>query len=81
MKNLLVLAALLTALAFVGCSTYYPVAVTENPIGSKVGETSMNDGGILQAAKNGGITKIATVDYKETRFLWFTSRTYIVSGE
>jgi hypothetical protein len=56
------------ALLFAGCSTtrYELVAVTNNPIGSKVGEASIREGGIYQAAKNGGIKKIAVVEKRIT---------------
>jgi hypothetical protein len=36
---------------------------------------------IAQAAKNGGITKIATVDVKSQNFLLFTKNSLIVTGE
>ncbi|MDG1238697.1 MAG: TRL domain-containing protein [Flavobacteriales bacterium] len=51
-----------------------PLLVTDNPIGSKTGEasyrlnifglptTKVSNVGAAQAAKNGGITKIATID-------------------
>jgi|TARA_B100001175_G_C19196310_1_gene489160 hypothetical protein len=36
---------------------------------------------IADAAKNGGITKIATVDVKKQNFLLFTKNSIIVTGE
>jgi hypothetical protein len=82
MRKVLVLGAIVIGIALAGCSTYLPMAVTDNPIGSKVGEVSFKEGGVLQAAQNGNITKIATVDYKVTSFLGIPiSQTYIVSGE
>ncbi len=58
---------------FVSCvSVKAPVSVTNQEIGSKTGEaTGMVilglfgdvDAGIVQAAKNGGITKISTVEF------------------
>ena len=63
-------------LGVVSCSPIItdPLIVTDNPVGSKVGEASYRlnifglptekdaNVGVAQAAKNGGITKIATVD-------------------
>jgi hypothetical protein len=59
----------LMALLFAACASttrYELVEVTNNPIGSKVGEASIKEGGIYQAAKNGGITKIAVVERRIT---------------
>jgi hypothetical protein len=82
MKRCLFLLALTVSLALVGCtSTYYqPGGVTDNPIGSKVGEAPATDG-IVAAARNGGITKIATIDYRTTTSLFGVKQTVIVSGE
>jgi len=85
MKRLLFLSILLLALVFVGCAstvvTYELIALTNNPVGSKVGETSLlpvvkfgatppeptaDTGGIYQAAKNGNITKVAVVEKRTT---------------
>ncbi len=69
-----------------------PIAATENPIGSKIGEAQdhtyffifgdSSDASIYNACKNGGITKISTVDYK-MKNLMFIKQTYtvVVSGE
>ena len=82
------IAALLTS-----CSLTVPVTATSNPVGSKVGIAKSTqllgfffDGGDLSiktAAKNGGITKISTVDFKTTIvFLSFViARETIVTGE
>ena len=94
MKNLIytitVLAA--TAVLFSSCSysSFTPIAVTDNQ-SLKTGETSVKlkmfgnkdmDLSIATAAKNGGITKIATVDYKvESGFLKPTVYTVVVTGE
>jgi len=68
-----------------------PLIVTDNPVGSKVGESSYRlnllgfpstkdaDRSIATAAKNGGITKIATVDFKYD--VQARSYTTIVTGE
>ena len=36
---------------------------------------------VADAAKNGGISKIATVDLKTSWYVFFTKKTYIVTGE
>ena len=63
-----------------GCvsSMYIPLAVTENPIGTKVGQCHYLEGAILKAAQNGGITRIATVDMYVTSM---GDKYYVVSGE
>ena len=74
------------------CSITMPVSATSNPVGSKVGKAKASgffgmiyidaDASIQQAAKNGGITKISTVDMKKTNFLGiFTGYECIVTGE
>lgn len=59
------------ASCLMSCSITSPLMVTNNPIGDKVGTSEVTcwfgfmcngDGGIQAAAKNGGISKIATVD-------------------
>ena len=66
------------ALAFASCTVTLPISATSNPIGSKVGKSSgtcvLNicmdvDASINTAAKNGGITKISTVDYRTKKLL------------
>ena len=37
--------------------------------------------GVLEAAKKGGINKIATVDLKQSNFLFFSTYELIVTGE
>lgn len=39
------------------------------------------DFGIVQAAENGGITKIGAVDYKVTSYVFFVKKEFIVAGE
>jgi hypothetical protein len=60
---------------------YAPFGVTNNAVGTKVGEALDSEGGILQAAQNGGITKIATVDIRHRQDGMVYTRTIIVSGE
>lgn len=87
-KYLLVLAAgsILTS-----CSISGPLMVTNNPIGSKRGVAERTiwfnitfghtDLGVATAAKNGGITKIATVDWKVTSKLFRSTYSTVVTGE
>jgi len=75
------------------CSITTPVAATSNPIGSKVGSAKSTsilgffpDGGdmsIKKAAKNGGITKVSTVDFKQSMVFLYLIMSYetIVTGE
>jgi hypothetical protein len=88
-KSTLVLFA---ALSIASCSLTVPVAATSNEVGSKVGRASGNcylgvlcfdaDASIMSAAKDGGISKISTVDFK-TRNILGLLITYecIVTGE
>ena len=72
MKKLMLMVVTAMCLLAVSCATItQPVAATTNPVGSKVGQASgiivlgafgTADAGIQAAAKNGGITKISTVD-------------------
>lgn len=74
------------------CAVTLPVNATSNPVGSKVGMAKATgylgvlffdqDASIRTAAKNGGITKISTVDIKHTNVLNIVV-TYetIVTGE
>lgn len=93
MKKLAFVLALVSLLVFAACTTVQPVCATSNEVGSKVGEASGGflfsaipmggaDSSIQTAAKNGGITKISTVDQKVTTYLGFwTTITTIVTGE
>ena len=98
MKKLatLIAAAALT-LGLAACTTIAPVNATANNVGSKVGEAETmslfyaltlkpkflyKDFSIQTAAKNGGITKISTVDVKNKNILGIISwTTTIVTGE
>jgi len=64
---------------FLGCTTttevtFATIAVTENPIGTKIGQVDRLQGGILEAARNGGIQHISTVSVQNTNtyvtYLW-----------
>lgn len=73
------------------CSVTYPGIATSNPIGKKTGVAERTiffnlafgttDVGIEKAAKNGGITKIATVDFCVRSGLFKTTYKTIVTGE
>lgn len=74
------------------CSLTLPVNATSNTVGSKVGRAKATgylgvlffnqDASIRSAAKNGGITKISTVDIKSTSFLnLIVTYETIVTGE
>ncbi len=84
--------AVFAALSLASCSLTVPVNATNNEVGSKVGRASGTcyltalcfgaDASIQSAAKNGGISKISTVDFKTTNILGIIV-TYecIVTGE
>ncbi len=82
MKKVLFLSFL--AVTFASCSVTLPVNATANEVGSKTGSSSTTsifglffDGGdasIRTAAKNGGIKKISTVDFKSTNYLFIVGQ-------
>ena len=98
MKKLttLIAAAALT-LGLAACTSISPVNATSNPVGSKVGEAETMslfhiltlkpkfhyaDYSIQTAAKNGGISRISTVDVYNKDILGIISwTTTIVTGE
>ena len=74
------------------CAVTLPVNATSNPVGSKVGTATATgylgvlffdqDASIRTAAKNGGITRISTVDIKSTSILnLIVTYETIVTGE
>lgn len=74
------------------CALTLPVNATSNPVGSKVGTAKATgflgvlffnaDASIRTAAKNGGITKISTVDIKQSNVLnLIITYETIVTGE
>jgi hypothetical protein len=89
-KSVLALLAVVAMMS--SCALTLPVGATSNSLGSKVGTATATgyltvlffnaDASIQQAAKNGGITKISTVDLKQTSILGIivTYQT-IVTGE
>ncbi len=85
-------ALLLVAGMVSSCALTLPVNATSNPVGSKVGMAKATgylgilffnqDASIRAAAKNGGITKISTVDIKSTNVLnIIVTYETIVTGE
>lgn len=87
MRNVkqLLLAGLLVA-GMSSCVVYESHQVTGNGIGTKKGVTKSKifgstDIGVLRAAKNGKINKIATVDISTKMYLIFPITTVTVHGE
>ena len=70
---------LTAAVAFSSCALTLPVTATSNEVGSKVGMSKATgylnvlwfdqDASVQKAAKQAGITKISTVDLKQTNLL------------
>lgn len=93
MKKVKTFFAILSVIAMMSsCALTLPVNATSNPIGSKVGKATATgylgilffnaDASIRTAAKNGGITKISTVDIKQTSlFNLIVTYQTIVTGE
>jgi uncharacterized protein YdbL (DUF1318 family) len=93
MKKVKMTFALIAVVAMMSsCALTLPVNATSNPVGNKVGEATATgylgflffnaDASIRAAAKKGGITKISTVDIKQTNLLnLIVTYTTIVTGE
>jgi hypothetical protein len=93
MKKVKVIFAMFALAATVSsCSLTLPVNATSNSVGNKVGTAKATgffgvlffnaDASIKSAAKNGGITKISTVDVKQTSLLnIIVTYETIVTGE
>jgi len=84
--------AILTAvLLLASCSITAPLTATSNAMGKKVGTAKANiifglcfggDFSVQTAAKNGGITKVSTVDVKTKNILGvFVTKECIVTGD
>jgi len=92
LKKISKIAVVLSAVAFMtSCSITAPLTATGNTIGKKVGTAKANvilgmtfggDYSIQTAARNGGITKVSTVDvtHKNVLFVFMSYKT-IVTGE
>jgi len=83
-------AIIVTTLA--SCAVSVPLMVTDNTRGEKVGESSYTtilgipigfnlETGVIAAAKNGGIKKVATVDQTVYGGLFKGKVTTVVTGE
>ena len=92
MKKVLLCASAALAMAMSSCTITLPINATSNPVGAKVGTATADiffsvfcfggDASIKTAAKNGGISRISTVDMKQMTILnVYTQLTTIVSGE
>lgn len=92
-KRIKVLFAIVAVLGMLSsCSITVPVNATSNPVGAKVGRAKATglfgfiffnaDASIKTAAKNGGISKISTVDIKQVNILFIiTMYETIITGE
>ena len=80
MRKVMFLVVLLAVFAMIGCTSYAPLYISGAAF-SKVGEADDSQGGVITAARNGGISRVALVDVKKTFYLIFTTRHYIVAGE
>jgi hypothetical protein len=88
-----ILSGVILAASLASCSITSPVNATSNPVGTKVGTAKGTcwfgtlcfkvDNSIKTAAKNGGVTRIATVDHKTKIFPFGFAIQYttIVTGE
>ncbi len=83
---------LLVIMLLSACTINRPVAATSNPIGTKTGVFTqvsylgfppmMNtNAAIAEAAKNGEITKISTVDFNMTWLIFMVKYETIVTGQ
>ena len=82
---------ILSAITFSACSMITPVNATDNEVGTKVGSSGGGmflgiyfdiDASIKEAAKQGAITKISTVEFRYTNLLGvYQEYTCIVTGE
>ncbi|HOA28884.1 MAG: protein trl (tRNA-associated locus protein) [Candidatus Cloacimonetes bacterium] len=92
MRHKLAFLAIALTLLLSACTMNRPVCATSNPLGNKTGvyvrksflffpSRANTDAAIQKAAENGGITRISTVDYNVTFFLFFTEYRTIVRGE
>ena len=81
----------LAGVVLTSCAVSSPLMVTSNKVGTKTGEASYKvifgiaplnaDAGAIKAAKNGKITKIATVDQTIKGGLFTATVTTVVTGE
>lgn len=92
MKKIIKLSFLFSIVALLeSCAVSLPIAISDNPVGTKVGKSSYTsffgfpplngDASIQTAAKEAGITKVATVDRRVTSGIFTVTVTKIVTGE
>lgn len=92
MKKIIIASSVAVAMLVSSCtrSAIVPLQVTDNAVGTKVGTVKKKcwfnmcgntNIGAAEAAKNGGIKKIATVDFKITSKFISTTYETIVTGE
>lgn len=88
MKKMFFLLASLVWLT--SCTVTVPIAATSNPVGTKTGISTarrvlgiwvQQDASVVSAAKNGGITKISTVDKTIRRGIFIYKIKTTVTGE
>jgi len=81
---------LLATLTLGACTYHRPIAATSNPVGTKTGRSTQTvflgmafgDGTIEGAVRNGGLTRISFVDFRNTNILYIYQRhTCVVNGE
>ena len=85
-------AGAIVVLTLASCAVSAPLMVTDNTRGDKVGKSSYStllgfplglhlETGVISAAKDGGITKVATVDQTVQGGFIKTTVTTVVTGE
>ncbi len=88
-KNILSIAIATAVLS--SCAMTVPFRVTNNEVGTKIGKSTSiviagvivlnKKFGIIDAAKQGKISKIGVVDLRTDNYIIFTKQQFIVSGE
>jgi peroxiredoxin len=90
MKKSSILIATAASLLLASCSMTTPVCATSNPLGTKTGKAKATavfgisisgDASLQKACKQGGITKVSTVDLKRANYLFVQRTICIVNGE
>ena len=91
-KILLFTLLLLFTIGLTSCSLTQPIAATENPVGKKEGHSKatgilmfppfigMGNSGIQEAANDGKISQISTVDFTTNYFILWNTRICTVTG-
>lgn len=92
MRTMFMTMAIIVLLAVSACSITKPMLITNVPM-TKIGRTTQtgifffppwagdNRAGIYMAAKKAGITQVATVDYRVSWYVLFTTWEIIVTGQ